>query len=549
MWNFSNIVRSLCAFCLVASLCGCSSDRVQEMEATSNSFYLRLRLSINDNGQTRAATDHPYGGEDGDGTEVNDLDGTHPHEYDIHDLTIYVFNGNSVNNDENTPIKFSQYFNGLSLTGLDSYSPVLEIKDKNYIPDDHDRIIVLANMGNKTGLTKLGEVRDLYVEKAWAREGSTIKDYYYFAMSSALDDEYSDPGINGKVNVSHSGTKSDPFVADATIQRVAARIDFWFIKPLTTGEEYIEYKVGSGTEQDVLRLSHVRIVNASQMQTYNLKRTATGVKTSISGITYLGTENVNTGTHIPTNYVVEPLTHYKNNVSTVSKLMLNTWFGDSDLEHSKSTAFLASNEYKIATHSSEYFTSAETDYNEIDILDESNDDKVSCYTLGYVMENTMDITGQANKFMTGLELKGTYVPHANHIMKLSGGSPVVDTNPYTPGTDFWYYENAGGTIKYIFSNETDANTYKAANSGSTVKRYVNGECYYYVWIRHAMYDGSHGTKTFPMEYGIVRNNIYRIGVQGVEGLGTEVPYPGPELLKSMIYVRDWRLRIHSDIVL
>ena len=90
-----------------------------------------------------------------------------------------------------------------------------------------------------------------------------------------------------------------------------------------------------------------------------------------------------------------------------------------------------------------------------------------------------------------------------------------------------------------------------SGKAGSIKHYVNGECYYYVWIRHAMFGSGtgEGTGEFPMEYGIVRNNIYRIGVRKVEYIGTEVPDPGATPLTSTMTVREWRLLKHSEIVL
>ena len=538
MSHFANKLYSLFAFCIVAVLCGCSSDCVPDVvEPGGMSYYLRLNLSVGDNGQTRAVDEHPWGGETGDGTEA--VDAAHPHENDIQDLTIYIYKGTGVNDPSDTHIKTSKYFNGLSLKASDSYTTdPLEIKDPNYVKEAGDRIIVLANMGDMSGLETLGEVRDLLVNTAWARNGSSIKDYFYFAMSSSIDNTTS-----GVLNTTKAGTYSDPFLADVTIERVAARIDFWLIKDLDTDEDYATYNVGAGT--DKFRLSHVRIVNGSQMPTYNLKRTAETVN-PLGTVTYLSDEEVNTGTYIPTNYVVEPLTTKKNGSAVISNTTLNYWFGASSLKNSTSLDFLNNSESKIASHKLEKFTTPELD-DAMDHLDGTDDHKITCYTLGYVMENTMDKTGQIPQFATGLELKGTFVPDPSHVNKLSGGVAEADLS-YSPGSDFWYYVSTDESTKIIFSNEADATTYEAAHSG-TVKKYTNGECYYYVWIRHAMYDSGHGTGTYPMEYGIVRNNIYRIGVRKVEFIGTEVPDPGATPLTSTMTVREWRLLKHSEIVL
>lgn len=538
-------ILTLLFLCLGVCFTGCTGDDDMDMSSSNGSsdFYIRLNISTRKTTPMRALpAEYPWGGEDGDNDRRED---GRNNEDLISDFTIFIYNdaeGNGINDAPNTDIKCAKYFKyqDLEYIGSNTYQ-TKPLKITNYAPDEKDRIIVVANMGDMSSLTTLGAVRNAEISKGWTA-ASAIKDYKDFAMSSATDNNVS-PNYYGKVVTSHEGTYEDPLQAETQIERIAARIDFWMMNPLTTGEDYVEYEVANpDLKSDVLRLSHVRIVNASQMPTYNIKRVADAVKPLSSTVNYLGLEEVDGSSHIPTNYVVEPLTTTKNSTSVVSTSMLDTWYGASSFNNSRDVAFLDNDDYKIATHSSEQFTLTGTDS---DMDGDGNDDV--CYTLGYTMENTMDITGQTSKFMTGLELKGTYVPHEDHVMKLSGGSPVKDGS-YTAGSDFWYYVNTLGTVKIIFSNETDANIYKAVNPG-TVNKYTKGECYYYVWIRHAMYDGSHTTGTFPMEYGIVRNNIYRIGVQGVEGLGTYVPSPDPVLLKSSLYVRKWRFREHPEIVL
>ena len=51
-----------------------------------------------------------------------------------------------------------------------------------------------------------------------------------------------------------------------------------------------------------------------------------------------------------------------------------------------------------------------------------------------------------------------------------------------------------------------------------------------------------------MEFGIVRNNIYRVQVSKISGPGTVKPDPrNPEYLKAIIYVRKWREVTHPVI--
>lgn len=54
-----------------------------------------------------------------------------------------------------------------------------------------------------------------------------------------------------------------------------------------------------------------------------------------------------------------------------------------------------------------------------------------------------------------------------------------------------------------------------------ITKYQDGICYYTYWIKHAE-DGD-DTTVSPMEYAIVRNNIYQINVTGINDIGTVTP--------------------------
>ena len=133
-------------------------------------------------------------------------------------------------------------------------------------------------------------------------------------------------------------------------------------------------------------------------------------------------------------------------------------------------------------------------------------------------------------------------------------SLTLDTE-YTRGQSFWRFvklDQPADEFCLYFSNKEAADKYCAAynrnnpSGGYVSDEYKNGLCYYYVWLRHANNgdDAVHG----PMEFGIVRNNIYRLKISKVAGPGTVKPDPrNPEYLKAIIYVRKWREVTHPVI--
>ena len=80
------------------------------------------------------------------------------------------------------------------------------------------------------------------------------------------------------------------------------------------------------------------------------------------------------------------------------------------------------------------------------------------------------------------------------------------------------YDN--GTLK-VNRNGKDTRRLLARHGLHT---YVDGVCYYPYWIRHS--NNNADTKGI-MEYAIVRNNIYKLRLDGIHGLGYDIPYEPP----------------------
>ena len=116
--------------------------------------------------------------------------------------------------------------------------------------------------------------------------------------------------------------------------------------------------------------------------------------------------------------------------------------------------------------------------------------KDASYILDYVMENTTTNNTEANS--TGLVFKGKY---------------------------------------YELSDWDTANKQPKAGKSGTDK-------YYTYTIRHSDPTGA-GSKTDPMYYGIVRNNIYRVRIDGITG-------KGPDGMKVTLHVRKWATYTHDE---
>ena len=112
--------------------------------------------------------------------------------------------------------------------------------------------------------------------------------------------------------------------------------------------------------------------------------------------------------------------------------------------------------------------------------------------------------------------------------------------------------------KNIPANDTEANKVISNPNTFTIEYFGTAHtCYYPYWIRHAN-NGDDKTMGI-MEFCIVRNNVYRLNVTGIDGLGmadpfdsTDKPDEGEEegyYLKVELYVHDWVVRENENIIL
>ena len=116
---------------------------------------------------------------------------------------------------------------------------------------------------------------------------------------------------------------------------------------------------------------------------------------------------------------------------------------------------------------------------------------------------------------------------------------------------FWRYLPATGTKDsnkdsdaLYFASETEAEHYAAAHpqDNAMIKKFTGGICYYNLWLRHFNLDNADPQTDYPMEYAIVRNNIYRFSIS-FSGPGDPTPtLREPDTMMSRIFVRKWNRR-------
>ena len=474
------------------SFASCASDTTSDSPMPNKDMktYLQVRVTVDGSGDTRASradegdkyhfTENPSGGEDGDGDDVGELN-----ERTVTNLNLLLYSSSKNDmSDDGAIIEKVIYFQHYSInsgggSNIWQSSP-MEIKsefvEKNY------HLLVVANAGDMTsewqGKT-LKDIRDKLVMNVCTRDDADITKSSNFLMSSLKDAQLTPDG--------HIGSQEDPYLVDVDIERLAARID---IMPNayrqenknTTPKTYTyNYNVTDASNNVIggFVLESVMPYNDLISGEYLIKRVTDGNDKTTVNYNSKETEDAN---HNSTNYVICPWT-----ISRTGVAYRNEKKSITDWESMSFPDFYKVKNAKKSHGRDNDNAKATTPYN------------FRYYILDYVMENTS--FDNSPETSTGLVFKGTYYD-----------------------ADQWQVGTAEDMANGKFGSP------KTGAVGTP-------KCYTYV-IRHSDPTGS-GKTSDPMHYGIVRNNIYRVRIDGITG-------KGPDGLKVTLNVRKWATYTHEE---
>lgn len=151
----------------------------------------------------------------------------------------------------------------------------------------------------------------------------------------------------------------------------------------------------------------------------------------------------------------------------------------------------------------------------------------------YCLENCMYIDAQLNAYSTGVMFKANMDIATDRVFDENGDNISNPSNWTTRLFYFNYnfYTSVDAIRKLVLNNlpediTDDSDTKTLAKY--SIKRFQKSEnysCYYNYWIKH---EDNNSTEMGVMEFGIVRNNIYRLSISKVAGLGSGEPYIEPE---------------------
>ena len=511
------------------------SDDLWEDKILGDSLYVQLTLDLlNSSNATRAV---PDGGEEGDGWRSG-----HSYENQLHNFTVFVLNYNaSINSLANTPFAGKRYFSDEEVARVDSIRKNLQLKNYEVYKDvttydftipilrekaatmpdaDTYRFIVIANQGDLTQTYHtLGELRDGRPDKTWT---NSIDGPKRFVMSNENDQFHS----HG------TGTEKDPVRLHVTIERMAARIDFDPKGSEIAGNALCYPLNNNDSEHTLLAnlyVDRMAIVNGCIKPSYYIKRVADFDGINLTNLTYLGDETP-TPSGISTNYVIDPYFLQKTDANRTNNDFLTGLFGNNRI--SNVSSLLASDASQVSS---------------IIPLETS----LKTVTLGYVNENTYARDMAVKEYTTGVVLQCRFEPKHNFYTAYNAETDDLTEGDYELETTFYMVEPNKEDIseadRLYFSNIEAAQAY-ATNTAEghfgKVVKYEGGICYYYIYMRHSNnVEVIHDT----MEFGIVRNNIYRFTINAATGPGSPILYDpdgtynprDPEDLKARIYVKKW----------
>lgn len=151
----------------------------------------------------------------------------------------------------------------------------------------------------------------------------------------------------------------------------------------------------------------------------------------------------------------------------------------------------------------------------------------------YCLENCMFVNAQLNAYSTGVMFKASVDIATDRVFDENGDNISNPSN--WPSKMFYFnynfYTSVDAIRKQVLNNLPEDITDDSATeilAEYSIKRFQKTEnysCYYNYWIKH---EDNNSTEMGVMEFGIVRNNIYRLSISKVAGLGSGEPYIEPE---------------------
>lgn len=473
------IIRSLLALLLVMPFASCASDTTSDLPVENDNSKVFLSVSINvagEDSKTTRAEDYYFEPKPWGGESGNGDHRGETYERTVNNMSMLFFHlAKNDLTDGEARIEKVIYFPNVSSDGTRTLA--VEV-DSKFLNDTKLRFLVVANVGDLSAYQgrKLSDVRDQLITDVFNRADNAT-----FTKTGELD------GYSTFVMSSHgqssltfkrgSGTEEDPYLIDHVIERLAARIDI---------------------------MPHTELYEPSK-------------KTGLCKYCY----NVKQGTDIIGGFVLEYVRPY--NVLTSQEYVFKRTATDASLANLK---YLGLEEDDGNNQNTNY------------VVDPTSLNKSEA-TFKYP-KNTDEYWANA----TYEPFYQTRIAHKTHTNSIGGKAT------FNPETDYYILDYVKENTSFdndeqyatglVFKGKYyEADDWDATNVVPKTGHESNGKDKAYTYIiRHSDPKGT-GTVSDPMHYGIVRNNIYRVRIDGITG-------KGPDGMKVTLNVRKWATYTHEE---
>ena len=485
----------------VIPFCGCSQR--EGIEADGNKVEKQENANVVFRFQTNAPTS----------PSTRSVEDSYEHvqgmadEYKVTNARVYLFDA---------PTKLfvkSVYLTNLTRTGSDATGNVVYETERVSVPQGTYDIFVTANTSRQINKNT---------------EAEFLADIDSLTYVRGLIDDISKGIVMTNRASDNSGTvvannpEANDNVISVTLERVLARLD------IAKGSDSFALTDNNSRQYATVSFDGYYIVNLPKYY-YSYRHTA--VLTSMSEPSWNINENFGDVRDV-NGYVVDPYFFRKNvdaSKFTNADKYYEHYFGDySNPDAISWTSFLLAGE-------------------------------TPQYNTAYCLENCMLAPVQKNGYSTGVIFRARLEPYNNVYHLAADGSLelVTDKKKYPEVLyycNYNFYDSAealAAAIGLSTISGTDLDVYQA-------RKYEKGDdgyrCYYAYWIRHL--DNFKSTSMGVMEFGVVRNNLYRMLITNVSGLGYQVlpvdpdtPDEGETYLKVVLNVKPWIVRDLTNIVL
>ena len=461
------------------SFTSCVRDNISDLSIANDNSKVFLSVSIHvagEDSRTTRAEDYYFEPKPWGGESGNGDHKGETYERTVNNMSMLFFHpAKNDLTDGEARIEKVIYFPNVSSDGTRTLA--VEV-DSKFLNDTKLRFLVVANVGDLSAYQgrKLSDVRDQLITDVFNRADNAT-----FTKTGELDGYstfvMSSRGQSSLTIKGGSGAEDDPYLIDHMIERLAARID---IMPHTELYEFNK-------------------------------------KTGLCKYCY----NVKQGTDIIGGFVLEYVRPY--NVLTSQEYVFKRTATDASLANLK------------------YLGLEEDDGNK------QNTNYVVDPTSLNKSEATFEYPKNTDEYWANATYEDFYqtrIAHKTHTNSIGGKAT------FNPETDYYILdyvkENTSfdNNEKYATGLVFKGKYYEAEDWDAAKKEPIAGheskgkdKAYTYV-IRHSDPTGN-GTTKDKMHYGIVRNNIYRVRIDGITG-------KGPDGMKITLNVRKWATYTHDE---